>query len=126
MKTSAYNDYVKLRDFTIKRMQNHSSLAGMCSYIKKKILYDCSLRKIIQTNLEVSTRHLFQFKNGAFNLKTGKLEPRTKEMYITMCLDYDYSPIRDEKRIQVIEAQLKQCLPDNDDIEAHNVGEDIA
>ena len=119
MKTSAYNDYVKWRDFTIKRMQNHSSIAGICSYIKKKIMSDCSLRKIIQTNLEVSTRHLFQFKNGAFNLKTGKLEPRTKEMYITMCLDYDYSPIRDEKRIQVIEAQLKQCLPDNDDIEAH-------
>ncbi len=65
---------------------------GTANHILNMIQHSPDIQKRIQYNLEDNTAHLFQFKNGAFDLKTGKLIPRTREMYITDegVLDYDY------------------------------------
>ena len=55
------------------------------------------------------TKHYIQFDNGAFNLKTGKLERRTREMYISQTLDYKYVDVPLFPEIDVI---LKQILPE--------------
>jgi hypothetical protein len=65
---------------------------GTVNHILNSIQHTPEIQRYIQYNLEDNTAHLFQFKNGAFDLKTGILIPRTKEMYITNdgILDYDY------------------------------------
>ncbi len=65
---------------------------GTVNHILNSIQHTPEIQRYIQYNLEDNTAHLFQFKNGAFDLKTGILISRTKEMYITNdgVLDYDY------------------------------------
>ena len=65
---------------------------GTANHILNMIQHTPEIQRYIQYNLEDNTAHLFQFKNGAFDLKTGMMIPRTKEMYITNdgILDYDY------------------------------------
>ena len=76
----------------IKKFKTHSFLSKVQLWITHYLLTSKNIKANIQFNLEVNTRHLFQFKNGAFNLKTGKLESRTRQMYITEYLDYyDYN-----------------------------------
>ncbi|MBT4937204.1 hypothetical protein HON22_04780 [Candidatus Peregrinibacteria bacterium] len=65
----------------------------------------------VQFNLMPHTKHFFQFKNGAFNLKTGLLEPRTKEMYITETLDIDYFSEQNKTIIKEIQKIIEQVLP---------------
>ena len=65
-------------------------------------------------DLEHATKHLFQFRNGAFNLKTSQLEPRTKVMYITKCLPYDYSPEQDASKKAELDAFMARLLPDEE------------
>ncbi len=75
---------------------------GTANHILSMIQHTPELQKNIQYNLEPITQHYFQFRNGAMNLKTGILEARTREMYITkgMVLDYDYvnKPYVDETK----------------------------
>ena len=71
------------------------------------------IQKNVQFNLDKSTTHLVQFLNGAFNLKTGKLVPRTREMYISLCLNYNY-----ETKVKLVNSWkikriLKKILPDS-------------
>ena len=68
----------------------------------------------VNFNMEQSADHYFQFRNGAFNLKTGKLEPRTQNMYITEFLEYDYSPVKNQKKIAHLLQIIAQILPDPD------------
>jgi len=65
---------------------------GTANHILNAIQHTPEIQRYIQYNLEDNTAHLFQFKNGAFDLKTGLMIERTKEMYITDdgVLDYDY------------------------------------
>jgi len=81
----------------------------IANLILREILLTQSLEKKIQFNLMPITKHYFQFKNGAFNLKTGILEKRTKEMYITETLDYNWLKSTCDDRIMKI---LCQILPD--------------
>jgi phage/plasmid-associated DNA primase len=62
----------------------------------------------VQFNLERCATHYFHFKNGAFNLKTGQLEPRTRDMYVTEYLPYDYHAAPPEKvqRLRTIIEQI--------------------
>ena len=43
-----------------------------------------------------NTKHCVQFKNGAFNLKTGLLEKRTRDMYISAVSTWGFGPCRHE------------------------------
>ena len=71
------------------------------------------IQKNVQFNLDKSTTHLVQFLNGAFNLKTGKLVPRTREMYISLCLNYNYEPKVKLVNSWKIKRILKKILPDS-------------
>jgi hypothetical protein len=73
---------------------------------------DRSLKKDIDFNQTKETRHLFQFRNGAYNFNTRKLEPRTREMYITVTLKYDFSPNRDTGKEGYLHKIFKQIIPD--------------
>lgn len=94
-------------------LKKTNKLKGYVAWIEGMVLADLSLQREVQFNLEKSTKHLFQFKNGAYDLKEGKLIARTKHMYITSHLDYDYSEEVDESAIKKLEAMLKQSLPDD-------------
>ena len=98
----------------IKKFKSHSFLTKTQLWITNYLLTSEHLEADIQFNLQDDTRHLFQFNNGAFNFKTGKLEPRTRQMYITEYLNYNYSSTRDETRIARIHKIIKKSLPDDE------------
>ncbi len=74
----------------------------------------------INFNQEPETALLFQFKNGAFNFETGKLEPRTREMHISECLPFDYRDIDEElqKKIDIVKRDFERILQ-GECLEAH-------
>lgn len=98
------------------------SMEGIC-----KITFNYLLKLLedskIDFNQEDTTAHYFQFRNGAFNFKTGLLEERTRDMYITECLDYDYQPLDDQmqQKINQIEEDYKMVLPQEGALENHKV-----
>ena len=63
----------------IKKFKTHSFLSKVQLWIPNYLLTSEHLETDIQFNLQENTKHLFQFNNGAFNFKTEKLEPRTRE-----------------------------------------------
>jgi hypothetical protein len=72
----------------------------------------------IQFNLARKTKQYFQFKNKAYNLKTGQLEDRTRDMYITASgiLDYDYPEGETDADYQIeidfLNKKMAQSQPD--------------
>ncbi len=65
------------------RFQDQSFLAATFKWICCTVANQRSLVKSVQFNVEDCTKHYVQFQNCAFNLKTGRAEPRTRHMYIT-------------------------------------------
>lgn len=53
-----------------------------------------------------------QYKNGQLNLKTGKIEQRTKDDFINECMDYDYVESSEVDR-KKIESSLKIMFNNN-------------
>lgn len=95
-------------------------LGGTIKNIYNNLIYDPSLREEVQFNLMENTKHLFQFRNGAFNLKTGQFEGRTREMYISgdAILKYDFpveTATEEEyaEEILVIKNMLKKIIPND-------------
>ncbi len=92
-------------------------LNGTIKNIYTMLLYNPELRVKVQFNLMPNTKHLFQFRNKAFNFKTGKLEERTRDMYITneAILDYDYPENESDDdytdEMTFIDNMLKKILP---------------
>ena len=86
------------------------------------LLYDLELKMEIQFNLMPKCKKYFQFKNGAYNLATEKLEERTRDMYITCegILNYDYPKTDDnyDKEIKKIDKIMKMIHPDPKMLEA--------
>ena len=103
-------------------------LPGMVRNIYNELLYDYKLRKVVQFNLMPHTTHLFQFNNGAYNLKTGKLIPRSRDMYITDTgiLNYDYPTEYEEAEIEahlktktdILVKMIREIIPNKRDREA--------
>ena len=103
-------------------------LPGMVRNIYNELLYDYKLRKVVQFNLMPHTTHLFQFNNGAYNLKTGKLTPRTRDMYITDSgiLNYDYPTEYEDAEIEahlkpktdILEKMIREIIPNKRDRDA--------
>jgi len=95
-------------------------LGGTIRQIYNQLLYNTKLRQEVQFNLMPHTSHLFQFQNGAYNLKTGELEPRTREMSITNSgiLKYDYEEGDFSKETQIIKTMIEQIIPNPADREA--------
>jgi len=107
---------------TDKLFGSFSSREGICKFTFGLMVNRLEDSKI-DFNQEDTTAHYFQFKNGAFNFKTGQLEERTRDMYITECLDYDYKPLDDEmqEKINQIEEDYKMVLPQEGALENHKV-----
>jgi len=98
----------------IKRLSAHTSLSCLSATIFNKLTHsESSIERDTQFNLEIDTNHYVQFRNGAYNLKTGKLEPRTREMYISLCLGYNYRSKKSFQRSWKILRVLKKILPDS-------------
>ena len=89
------------------RFQDEAFLAATFKWIYSTVANQKSLIKSVQFNVEDCTKHYVQFRNCAFNLKTGRPEPRTRQMYITEYLDFDYSDSRDEAKIQEITSEMQ-------------------
>ena len=93
-----------------------SSTGGWDNTTARKILERINqtkeLQKKIQFNLEKINNKYFHFKNGAFNLKTGLLEERTREMYVTDTLDYDYTDKVNEFIKDSLFNIISQVLPE--------------
>jgi len=120
--------------------QQREQYAGHCKWVQKtgeRLLTDsivCGFRNVlyskltrtkskdnndIQFNLQPITTKYFQFSNGAFNLETGLLEKRTREMYITKTLSYEYSDLENKQEQFKIMNLFKQVLPDDKFLEGH-------
>jgi hypothetical protein len=108
-----HKSFVKHIELSVKRLESTTALKSAVKWVTSMVLADPAYRRNIQFNLEPNTKHLFQFKNGAFNLRTNKLEARTKEMYITSHLHYDYSEDVDKSCIDKLEQCIYQTLPDD-------------
>ena len=116
--------YLAKEEFTNKYLAQYFStgnwISGTVKNIYNTLLYNPNLKKEIQFNLMEKTKHYFQFKNKSFNLKTGALEPRTRDMYITRegCLPYEYpenkTDLNYKTEIDLIKKIIKQIHPDDD------------
>ena len=94
------------------QLQQDNFLASTWRWILNALLADPSIRRSVQFNLERCATHYFQFKNGAFNLKTGQLEPRTRDMYVTEYLPYDYHAAPPEaEKVQRLRTIIEQIHP---------------
>ncbi len=82
-----------------KTFENDTFLNGCVKWITKHLYQNNIIKKRVHFNMGDNTKNYYQFKNGAFNLKTGLLEKRTREMYITSdgVLDYNYYPIHEQE-----------------------------
>ena len=82
----------KLRKLLLNFSGTGNWLNGIARTIHNNMIHDVTMHREIQFNLAPKTRHYFQFKNKAYNLQTGDLEDRTRDMYITASgiLSYDY------------------------------------
>ena len=96
------------------KFKTHPFISKVRSWIIPHLITSKTIQANVQFNLQDDTRHLFQFKNGAFNMITQKLEERTRKMYITEYLDYDYSPTRNESQIAAILKIFKEAMPDDE------------
>ncbi len=78
----------------------HTNLNTTVKYIVQHLIQMDTIRLNIHFNMGQKTKHYVQFKNGAFNLKTGLLEQRTRDMYITKkgVLNYNYYPLNPEHK----------------------------
>ena len=107
--------------FKIKHLNRYNStggwLTGTIRNIYNMLLFNTDLRQEVQFNLMPNTKHLFQFRNGAFNFKTGDLEERTRDMYISSdgVLKYDFPEDETDDDYQeemlVIKDMITKCLP---------------
>ena len=99
-------------------------LSGTIKNIIQMLHIDLNLRKEVQFNLMENTKHLFQFRNGAYNFKTGEFGKRTRDMYISgdAILKYDFPENADVDEYQpemtVIDDMLKKILPKDDERKA--------
>ena len=100
-----------------KKFSTCSWIKGKVSLLYNSLYFDESIKEDIIFNSSKEMLDYFQFKNGAFNLKTGKLEKRTREMYISETLDYDYYDVCDEELKQEILTIHKQILPEEEFLE---------
>ncbi len=107
--------------FKIKHINRYNStggwLTGTIRNIYNMLLFNTDLRQEVQFNLMPNTKHLFQFRNGAFNFKTAELEERTRDMYISSdgVLKYDFPEDETDddyhEEMLVIEDMITKCLP---------------
>ena len=114
--------------FKIKHLNKYNStggwLGGTIRNIYNMLLYNTDLRQEVQFNLMPNTKHLFQFRNGAFNFKTAELEERTRDMYISSdgVLKYDFPEDETDddyhEEMKVIEDMITKCLPNTGEREA--------
>ena len=92
-------------------------ISGCIKNIYNMLYYNKKLQKEVQFNLMPTTTHLFQFRNGAYNFKTGQLEERKRDMYITSdgYLKYDFPENEKDEdyadEMVVIADMLAKCLP---------------
>jgi phage/plasmid-associated DNA primase len=99
-------------------------LNGIARTIHNNMIHDVNMHKKIQFNLSSKTRHYFQFKNKAYNLKTGLLEDRTRDMYVTASgiLSYDYPENENDsdyqKEMDTIHKMMAQSQPEPKFLEA--------
>jgi len=99
-------------------------LGGTIRNIYTMLLHNTNLRVEVQFNLMTNTKHLFQFSNGAYNFKTGKMEKRRRDMYISgdAVLKYPYPENETDEdyveELKVIEDMLKKCLTNDEEREA--------
>ena len=78
----------------LKKLQSDSFLSATTSWVIHKLRAGACKQRAVEFNLDKATTHYFQFRNGAFNLRAGQLEPRTKQMSVTKYLDCDYRDYR--------------------------------
>jgi phage/plasmid-associated DNA primase len=61
--------------------------------------------------LERCATHYFQSKTAPSNLKTGQLEPRTRDVYETEYLPYDYHAAPEAEKVQMLRTIIEQIHP---------------
>src|SRR5688500_10990579 len=82
--TSAANDikgYCKVLD----KIGDFSFITKVAKSLAVSI-YNADFQKKLD-----ATKHVVNFSNGLYNLKTGKFAPRTQQDYYTKCLNYNYT-----------------------------------
>lgn len=97
-----------------KLFRTNSSQEGIAKLTIRELYNELEPQAELAFNQEDDVAHYFQFKNGAFNFKTGKLEERTRDMYISESLKYDYEPPDEDmkEKIKIIQAEFETILPD--------------
>jgi hypothetical protein len=104
-------EMLKNAELKLVQLKHDNFLTSTRRWIQNALLADTSIRRPVQFNLESTATHYFQFKNGAFNLKTLKLEPRTRDMYVTAYLPYDYRDAPDAEKVQKLRTIMEQIHP---------------
>jgi phage/plasmid-associated DNA primase len=95
-----------------RQMKSDAFIKASLSFVEKTLIADTAIHKDVNFDTEAAINHYVQFRDQAFNLKTGQAEPRTKEMYVTKCLNYDYHDHRDEAKLRQVDRIFCQIFPD--------------
>ena len=100
--------------FKLKYKKQYFKLLNCTDLTDKTIgLYIVKIKLKSKNIIFDDDNHGIHFKNGRFNLKSGKLEPRLKKMYITNILNLDYNDPT-KKEIKFANNELKKCFDDNE------------
>jgi putative DNA primase/helicase len=82
--TTAIKEFNKFIDKTIKEHQKTKFARSIISFFNHQITDPEFMEKI-----NINNQHLLPLKRMNYNLRTMKIEQRTKEQYFTKCLDID-------------------------------------
>jgi hypothetical protein len=111
--TMAYQQDLPQREAKqLEKLKSDAFLRATTNWVTHVLKRRGCARKKVEFNLEEVTKHYFQFRNGAFNLQTGELQPRTMEMYVTKYLDFNYRDERDQGKMTRLMHLMQQILPD--------------
>lgn len=99
----------KLSD-TKQRIRSNAGTNAVYEKVKNAL----QLRQKTKIVFDIGDDQLFniQFKNGVYELNNKRFRPRTKEDYVTMTLDWNYSEERNDENMEIVNTFFKKVQPD--------------
>jgi hypothetical protein len=102
----------RLKKLSDAKQRIRSNAGTKATYEKVKDILE--LRQKTNIVFDIGDDQLFniQFKNGVYELNNKRFRPRTKEDYVTMTLDWNYSNERNNENMEIVNTFFKKVQPD--------------
>lgn len=103
-----------------KALQNYVESVTYTKNVAISVMCKCECEDFMYAKADASPDTV-NFKNGLVNLRTGEFRKRTKDDYVTKCLDYDYKPERNKEIENYIMTNFRHMWNDDDELIEENL-----